>query len=250
MNRDSGQRTADSGLGKRVIQACLLSAVCCLLSGNILAQTPQTTEPKKNSAPAPEDSGIRKLSRKERKQRIAALSDKYRQFLTDVEPIMMPSELDTFLLLETDAQRDIYIVEFWRRRDVAQGTTNHAFQDDYYSRLEEAKARFKYLSSDRARMYLIHGEPADTIKEDCSRLLVPLEIWKYAYLPGLGHDVRMLFYLPRTGLDYKLWNPMGDDTDALAELVSNEVTGGSSSDRAAVQSVLALSTAACTCAGV
>ena len=211
---------------------CLLSAACCLLSGTILAQTPAPPDKQ-----VPQDSGIRKLSRRERKEKIAALPEKYRQFLQDVEPIMMPTELDTFLILETDAQREIYIVEFWRRRDVAQGTTNHAFRDDYYDRLEEAKSRFKYLSSDRSRMYLIHGEPSETFKEDCSRLLVPLEIWKYAYIPGLGHEVRMLFYLPRNGTDYRLWNPMGDETDALAELVSNEVTGGASSDRAAVQSV-------------
>src|SRR3954451_17608427 len=206
--------------------ACLLSAVCCLVTFNILAQTPAPADKQ-----VPQDSGIRKLSRRERKEKIAALPEKYRQFLQDVEPIMMPTELDTFLILETDAQREIYIVEFWRRRDVAQGTTNHAFRDDYYQRLEDAKARFRYLASDRSRMYLIHGEPAETIKEDRSRLLVPLEIWKYAYIPGLGHEVRMLFYMPRNGIDYRLWNPsIGDQTDALAELVSNEVTGGASSD--------------------
>jgi Ca-activated chloride channel family protein len=218
------------------IVCSLLSVFCCL---NILAQTstPPAPDAKKDKTPPPQDSGIRKLSRRERKEKIAALPEMYRQFLKDVEPIMMPTELDTFLILETDAQREIYIVEFWRRRDVAQGTTNHAFKDEYYARLDEAKSRYKYLSSDRARMYLIHGEPGDTYKIDCSRLLQPLEIWKYAYIPGLGHEVRMLFYMPRNGVDFLLWNPMGDENDALAQLVSVEVVGGAMSDRSAVHSV-------------
>ena len=230
--RDGRQQTAVGRRWMRGIVCGLLTVVCCL-TFTIVAQTPA---PDSKNAPPPQDSGIRKLSRRERKEKIAALPDKYREFLKDVEPIMMPTELDTFLMLETDPQREIYIVEFWRRRDVAAGTTNHAFKDEYYARLEEAQARYKYLSSDRSRMYLIHGEPAALLKIDCSRLLQPLEIWKYSYIPGLGHEVRMLFYMPRNGLDYRLWNPMGDPQDALGELISVEVAGVSS-DRGAVQSV-------------
>jgi Ca-activated chloride channel homolog len=231
--KEDGKQIADSNQTRRI--SCYLLSAICFLTWNILAQTPAPDT--KKDAPPPQDSGIRKLSRRERKEKIAALPEKYRQFLQDVEPIMMPTELDTFLILETDPQREIYITEFWRRRDVAQGTTNHAFRDEYYDRLDEAKARFKYLSSDRSRMYLIHGEPEETIKTDCTRLLQPLEIWKYAYIPGLGHEVRMLFYMPRNGIDYKLWNPVGDQNDALAELISVEVMGVASADRRAIQQV-------------
>src|SRR2546423_3488568 len=163
---------------------------------NALAQANNSdTSPKKPDEKAPkQDPGIRKLSRRERKERIKSLGEKYRQFLADVEPIMQSSELDTFLLLETDPQRDIYITEFWRRRDVAQGTTNHAFRDEYYARLEEAKEKFKYLSSDRARVFLIHGPATEIVEPKCERLLVPIQIWKYFYLPGFGHNVRFLFY--------------------------------------------------------
>src|SRR6185369_6301305 len=82
---------------------------------NVVAQAnnPDPGQKKADDKPAPkQDPGIRKLSRRERKDRTAALSEKYRQFLADVEPIMQPSELDTFLMLETDPQRDIYITEF------------------------------------------------------------------------------------------------------------------------------------------
>jgi Ca-activated chloride channel family protein len=135
---------------------------------------------------------------------------------------MLPQELDTFLILETDPQREIYITEFWRRRDVAQGTTNHAFKDQYYSRLDEAKEKFKFLSSDRARVFLIHGEPQDIIEPKCEHLLQPIQIWKYFFIPSFGHNVRFVFYIPRHTNDYKLWIPILGQDDALAELESEE----------------------------
>src|SRR5216684_3163795 len=107
---------------KRIALTIVLALT--FLAPNILAQTNNPPEPAK--APAKQDPGIRKLSRRERKDRIKNLSDKYREFLQDVDPIMNPAELDTYLILETDPQRDIYITEFWRRRDVANGTTNHS----------------------------------------------------------------------------------------------------------------------------
>jgi hypothetical protein len=66
------------------------------------------------------------MTKRERKDRIARLTEKHRQFLLDVEPILTATERDTFLRLESDAQRDAFIEDFWRRRDVARGTTNHS----------------------------------------------------------------------------------------------------------------------------
>src|SRR5437764_7300460 len=196
----------------------ILLAVAFAVS-NAVAQTnnsgadqPATTggdqKPKDDKAPAKQDPGIRKLSRRERKDRIKNLSDKYREFLQDVEPIMQDSELDTFLLLETDPQRDIYIADFWRRRDKLQGTTNHTFRDQYYERLETVKEKFRNVSSDPGRIYLIHGEPAEIIESDC-RLLVPIQVWKYLYIPNLGHNVRFVFFQNRFGSDWRLWIPVG-----------------------------------------
>src|SRR5438067_4978893 len=119
------------------IVAILISA---LFAATAFAQTapdpqPQPAQAAPAPAPAPPpdakakpDQGVRKLSRRERKDRIKSLGEKYRQFLNDVDPIMNPAELDTFLILETDPQRDIYITEFWRRRYVANGTTNRALR--------------------------------------------------------------------------------------------------------------------------
>lgn len=205
-----------------------------LAAPNIFAQTNNPPAPSGEAkAQAP---GVRKLSRRERKDRIKNLSEKYRQFLSDVEPIMQPSELDTFLILETDPQREIYIIEFWRRRDVAQGTTNHTFRDQYYGRLETAKEKFKTASCDRSRIYLIQGEPSEVIDSDC-RLLQPIQVWKYEYIQGMGHNVRFVFYVPRNGIDYRLWMPYS--SESLNDLVSQESIGTDVTPDGGVRTVFA-----------
>jgi len=217
------------------------AAVFAILFGvsNIVAQSgnPPSSDPSKDPKPAQQDPGTRKLSRRERKERLSKLPEKYRQFLTDVEPIILPNEVDTFLILETDAQRDIYINDFWKRRDIAQGTSNHAFHDLYYERLETVRELYKQVSSDRSRIYLLYGEPMEVLKVDCDRLLQPIEVWHYFYIPSISHHVRFLFFIPRLGNDYKLWRPMGDQYTDLAELVSQEVIGSAATTDAAVQKV-------------
>ena len=206
----------------------LLVLAFLLAVPNIVAQTnnPPDAKPAADQPPPKQSPGLRKLSRRERKERIKNLSDKYRGFLEDVDPIITPEEIDTFLLLETDPQRDIYITDFWRRRDAMQGTTNDTFRRQYYERLADVKEEFKNVSSDRSRVYLIHGQPTALIDSQNCRWLQPMQIWEYAYIPGLGHDFRFIFFSDRGG-EYKLWVPygmagMGMDYDSLGQLLSGD----------------------------
>ena len=91
---------------------------------------------------------------------------------------------------------------------------NHSFRDEYYARRDEAREKYKVLSSDRAHMFLLQGPPNEMVTPSCGRMLQPIEIWKYFYIPGMGHDVRFLFYVPRRHNEYKLWVPLmsGDNT--------------------------------------
>jgi Ca-activated chloride channel family protein len=151
------------------------------------------------------------LSRAERKELTAKLPEVHRQFLMDVEPIIQPGERDTFLRLETDPQREAFIEDFWRRRDIAAGTTNHAARSQYMARLEYVKENFGQASSDRGRVYLVQGPPLDMIDIKCLQYFQPIQVWKYERIEGLGSDFRLLFYLPHLGREYKLWDPMGGE---------------------------------------
>jgi len=192
-----------------------------------------------------QDPATRKLSRSERKERIKSLNDKYRQFLSEVDPIIQPEELDTFLLLESDAQRDLYIEDFWRRRAVAQRISVTEVRERYYNALQTAKEKYKSLASDRARIYIVQGPPLD-VKEygdPSCHLIQPLEVWTYGFIPSLGHDVRLIFYRPRPAGDYRLWQQSaGASAEALVDLVSSEVMAlANNEDTAAFQRVFGLS---------
>jgi len=212
---------------KRAIAAALSFA----FATTILAQTGNPPAPPKEDAArkAPPGQGVRKLSRRERKEKISALNVRFQDFVADVEPILQPTELDTFLTLETDAQRDAFVEDFWRRREIMHGSSNRAFRDMYYARLEVAKAQFRKISSDRSKMFLLHGPPQQVVRGECASLLVPMEIWKYPFIPGLGYNVRLLFYRSRNGNDYKLWNPIGGNM-ALSELLTQEAFAFSRND--------------------
>ena len=87
-------------------------------------------------APAALVLSAKKLSGKERKKALEALPDRYRQFLTDVEPILTDVEEATFLRLSSDYQRDRFIDDFWKRRSVDSDGQRVAFKDVYELRLQ------------------------------------------------------------------------------------------------------------------
>jgi Ca-activated chloride channel family protein len=151
------------------------------------------------------------LTRAERKERTAKLPEAHRQFLIDVDPIIQPRERDAFLRLDTDPQRDAFIEDFWRRRDIAAGTTNHAARAEYEARLDFVRTEFGQASSDRGRIYLIKGPPSAILDIKCPQYFQPLQVWRYEFLPGFGSDYRLLFYQPANQRDYKLWNSMGGE---------------------------------------
>ena len=200
-----------------------VAAVATLVALNIHANEDNPTKPPATKQVDPaQDQGTRKLSRREIKERRAKLSEKYRKFLLDVEPIMMPDELNTFLQLETDEQRDLYIEEFWHRRDPNTRSSVNGYREEYQELLEEARAKYKNTMADPARILLTHGRPVDVLKASCDRYLQPMEIWKYAFIPGMGHDVILLFYQPRNLNELRLWIPVMGDMEALSDLLSME----------------------------
>lgn len=189
---------------------------------DIPSKPPTVSEPAQHPTQSP---GMRKLSRRERRDRLRNLSDKYHDFLREVEPIMLPAELNTFLLLESDPQRDLYIDTFWKVRDPDPMTPRNEYRETYAELLVEAKEKFRSLSSDRGRVYLTRGRPAEIVPvTHCDRYLQPIEIWVYTHdFPGTRGVALLVFYFPRIAPDYRLWMPMsGSRSDDLKELLSVE----------------------------
>jgi Ca-activated chloride channel family protein len=190
--------------------------------------------------PAPSNPDGAKLSRRERKERTAKLSEPYRQFLIDVEPIIQPSEIDTFLILESDAQRDLYITDFWHRHDLTEGMPAGAFRNIYYERIAEAKERYRSLASDRGRVHVLHGQPAEISIPNGCYFFQPMELWTYRNLKGFERDAHFLFYKPRPDGDYILWQPFSSGLDALYDLFSEEIVAATVTKEATFQRVFGL----------
>ncbi|MEO8382565.1 MAG: VWA domain-containing protein [Acidobacteriota bacterium] len=212
----------------------LVAVLSLAFGAAILAQTaaPKPSDHNEKKKEAEQSDRLRKLSRRERKSRTERLGDRHQDFLADVTPILLSAEIDNFLSLETDTDRDAFIDDFWRRRDAMQSTTNGAFRNAYYARLEVAKAQFKRTDTDRAKLFLLHGPPSEVVRADCASLLQPIEIWKYAQIPRVGTNLRLLLYKPRMSGDYRLWNPLGGSM-AIQELLADDSAAASAAQPAA-----------------
>jgi len=171
-----------------------------------------------------QDPGVRKLSRSEKREAIRKLDQKYRDFLDEVEPIILPDEENAFLVLETNAQRDLFIEDFWLRRDADTATGRNEYEENYKESLQRCKSEFKYVSSDRCRFMLVQGQPDEIVDFSCERYLQPMQIWIYGYLPQFGENAMFIFYLPKFGSDYRLYSPMGGraSRESREELLSRD----------------------------
>ena len=197
-----------------------LSLATLLASPNIVAQsgTPEPAEPPRTSIQSTTE--VRKLGRRERKELRAKLGERHLQWLLDVEPIIQQEEEDAFLLLESEAQRDLFIEAFWDRRDADRRSSHNEYREQYTELLAEARERYKDTVSERSRTLLIRGRPNERWEISCDRYLQPIEVWYYAYLPGQGRDVYLLFYQPRVGVSWRLWQPRGRQFEDFGELLS------------------------------
>jgi Ca-activated chloride channel homolog len=159
------------------------------------------------------------LSRRERKERIAALDETYLKFLDEVEPIMSRTELDVFLRMESNPQRDRFIEEFWKRRDPDPETRSNAYREAYYARRELATERYRGVKTDRGRILLLKGEPAERIEMGHCRYLRPVEVWSY---PDRGRGELLLFF-STTGIDYSLWQVRNSQAPGVAPRRGSEL---------------------------
>lgn len=209
----------------RMFRKCALVTASMIVLGASsaagVASEPSSESVTVNQKQTSTKTGKPELSRKERRERLKNLPDRYHDFLRDVEPIITPDEVTAFLMMDTDAQRDYFIERFWLIRDSDPATPRNEFRDEYAALLAEVKELFRYVTSDRARIYLTQGRPVERVRIECSRFVVPIEIWIYPYIKGLGDEVLLLFYQPRLGGDYRLWRPVwGMRAEALEELLS------------------------------
>jgi len=151
------------------------------------------------------------------------LSPAHKAWLEDeVATIITPVERDVFRKLESDAERETLIEEFWRHRDPTPGTPRNELKDEHYRRLAFADKTFsrggpfRGRQTERGRIYIALGPPVD-VQRITSGDVVGMEIWTFLGKPAFGQAplFRILFYQKGGGGDYVIYNPIANSPKDL-----------------------------------
>jgi Ca-activated chloride channel family protein len=159
-------------------------------------------------------------SRKERKEAIAALPSAYQNWLDEIKLLITKEEIDAFLLLEKDYQRDAFIEDFWRLRDPFPDTARNEFRERWDERVAEAWRLFETLDEDRSIILLLNGFPDARVPISC-REMWPAEVWFFRHAENLEREAALLFIQRGALGKYVLWQP----SDGMDDLYRSSLSG-------------------------
>ncbi len=160
--------------------------------------------------------------------------DYYERWLNqDVTYIISDEEESVFKNLTSPEEKELFIEQFWRRRDPDLRTAINEFKEEHYRRIAYVNERFYAgvpgWKTDRGMIYILHGPPHEiesyvtggnytrSFSEGGGSTVVhPLEVWRYRHLEGVGDDI-VLEFVDRTYTGtYKL-ALFPDEKDALLQ---------------------------------
>ncbi|MGO9640682.1 MAG: GWxTD domain-containing protein [Candidatus Acidiferrales bacterium] len=164
------------------------------------------------------------------------LPKEYRDWLErDVAYVITSEERATFLKLASNDEREKFIQKFWEIRNPTPGSPDNTYKDEIYRRIAYANDRFSVGSgtdgwrTDRGRVYITLGPPAQVAKYYNAANLFPMEIWFYqGEHPALPAYFYVVFYNKEGLGDFKLYSPYMDGPDKLVTGVEavNDIQAG------------------------
>ena len=98
-------------------------------------------------------------------------------WLQEVDLLVTPREREVFQGLRTPADREAFIQRFWQVRDPYPETPRNEARERWEERLAMARTRWSDLQDDRARVFLLNGEPSETFQTRCAGQT--LQVWTY-----------------------------------------------------------------------
>jgi GWxTD domain-containing protein len=108
--------------------------------------------------------------------------------------IIEPAERKRFESLASDAEREQFIEQFWKRRDPTPATMENEAKEEHYRRISYSNELFKEAgkpgwATERGRTYIVFGPPDEReVHTDPF-----FEQWRYSYLEGRGKNVIFTF---------------------------------------------------------
>ena len=137
------------------------------------------------------------------------LTREWKSWLDEVGPIMTKRELSVFKSLQTEEDRKRFQQMFWKARDTMPGTPQNEYMIEYYARKGYAEAHYDGARTDRGRIYVLLGKPAEVQNYSGSEKVVDCELWLYQNegKRGLPPMLYLLFYRRDNIGDYVLFYP-------------------------------------------
>jgi GWxTD domain-containing protein len=152
------------------------------------------------------------------------LAETYKKWIQEeVVYIITAKEKEVFLQFESDRERDVFIKAFWKHRDPTPGTPANEYKQEHYRRFNYANHYFGRTApkpgwkTDRGRIYIILGEPADIEKHESHGKVYPSEVWFYQGDPsvGLPPQFQLIFFQKKGSGEYILYSPVRDGPESL-----------------------------------
>lgn len=160
------------------------------------------------------------------KERIAALPERHRVWLTEEVPYLITDrEKRVFLTLESELARKSFMDAFWRKRDLNPSTPENEFREEHYRRLDYVNKWFgrdtfrEGWQTDRGHYYILLGQPRSIQNYEARDEIYPSELWFYNNSELKRFGVPPFFYLlfwRRHGIgELQLYDPISDGPPAL-----------------------------------
>jgi Ca-activated chloride channel homolog len=136
----------------------------------------------------------------------AALAPRDRAWLEEISPLITSRERQTFLGLRTAAEKAAFVEAFWQARDPYPETPRNELREQWEVRLQEARRRWGSLGDDRARIFLLRGQPAASFPVECPGAR-PSEVWVYEPQFREKYRTALVFLAPESpGGPARLWH--------------------------------------------
>jgi len=149
------------------------------------------------------------------------LAPKYQDWLNLTAYHIGDKELDVFMSLQNDKDRDIFIEMFWNKRDPTPATPVNEFKDELLKRFAEANKRFRTARAgwmtDRGRYWIMLGQPINITRIEGSSDLYPVEIWSFYgdVAKRMPTHFSLVFFQRGNSGEYKLYDPVSDGPTRL-----------------------------------
>ncbi len=130
----------------------------------------------------------------------------YKKWLNEIVPwIITDEEQSAFKKLSNNTERDIFIEQFWQRRDPTPDTAENEYKEEHYRRIQYANEHYAAglpgWKTDRGRIYIMYGKPDSIASHPMGgpyqrsqeegggqTETFPFEVWRYRYLEALNQQ--------------------------------------------------------------